>query len=77
MVTRAWRDLQADSGRFSSNANGLSAIGVTLARIGEFKAARGVAADIAADPDHRSHPGLDAIYQLSIYTAILEHAPTP
>lgn len=75
ILARAWRGLQDNNGRsVPERHHALSEIGVALARIGEFKAARRVADDIGSDFAHYSG-GSEALAKLSIYVAILEHAP--
>lgn len=74
-LAMAWRGLQV-SGVSHDRHNYLSEMGVALAKVGQLKAARNVAKDIANDFDHYTG-NLEAIAQLSIYTAILENGTLP
>lgn len=71
----AWRGLQI-SGASDDRHNSLSEMGIALAEIGQLKAARSVARDIGSNFAHYSG-GLEAIAQISIYTALLESGTPP
>lgn len=75
LLASGWRGLHANWGSSSSVPHSeLADIGISLAKIGEFRAARRVATDIGSDFERRYEGDLEQLAQLSIHAAILDRA---